>query len=116
MQHVKTFAWAMVASLAATVIAVAAGQRPLPALILATAVFLTAAIALELWPRLDMTARVRRGAGALARRSPLVVSRRETAIPAEPRPRGERGLLDFRRDGDRALAEMVVVLTAMAKD
>jgi hypothetical protein len=44
---------------------------------------------------------------------PFEVKRRP---PLQPRPSGERGWLDFRRDGGRALARMVAVTTDMAKD
>ena len=111
----RPFLWALVAGVAVAVIQVLAGVRkPLALLLPALGASIVVAIIVELWPRLELSRRLHSALSALAARSPI-----EVRIQRRPAPvvrEGERGLWDFRRDGERAMNAMNDILTEMARE
>jgi hypothetical protein len=97
------------------VIAVLAGTtKPLAVLVPALAAFLIVALLVELWPRLHVGVRVHGAASWAMDRSPVLVDVRRRPSATVP-PQGERGWLDFRRDGERAAKDVSVVVEEMTK-
>lgn len=111
-ERIRPLLWALVVGVTVAVIQAAAGVRnPLGLLLPALGVFVVVALVLEFWPWLrPRLARLLRVAMA---RSPIIVEIRVRRRPKDTFPEGERGIWDFRRDGDRAMAAMSSLMQEM---
>lgn len=110
----RALLWAVVVGVAVAVMQVLAGEEePLRIMVPALLVFVVVALLLELWPRYQWGSRIRNAFSSVAARSPIAIriERRTRSASLE----GERGLWDFKRDGDRAMQEVTVVMGEMTR-